>query len=76
MTPEQSRNLHNWLADAYNVTSKRIAYVAVVEIADGKYRRRPYLTLAAAQAAVDRAEARGVQARVTLCELRPIGGVS
>lgn len=73
LTPAESRILHNWIADANGVPARRIAYVAVVEIADGKYRRRPYLTLAGAQAAVERAEARGVTARVTLCELRPIG---
>ena len=66
--------LHRWLADASNVPAERLAYVAVVEIAEGKYRRRPYLTLAAAQRAVERAEARGVTATVTLCELVPVRG--
>lgn len=74
MTPEQSRILHNWIADANHVPADRLAYVAVVEVAEGKYRRRPYLTLAAAQNAVERAEARGVAASVTLCELVPVVG--
>lgn len=74
LTPEQSRILHNWIADANSKPAERLAYVAVVEIAEGKYRRRPYLTLAAAQRAVDRAEARGVTASVTLCELVPVRG--
>jgi hypothetical protein len=56
------------------VSADRLAYVAIVEIADAKYRRRPYLTLAAAQAAVERAEARGVRAKVGLFEIVPLGG--
>lgn len=74
MTPEQSRILHNWIADVNCVPAERLAYVAVVEVAEGKYRRRTYLTLAAAQRAVERAEARGVAASVTLCELVPVVG--
>lgn len=73
LTPEQSRILHNWIADANHVRADRLAYVAVVEIAEGKYRSRTYLTLAAAQNAVERAETRGIDARVYLAELRPVG---
>ncbi|MGI8445961.1 MAG: hypothetical protein ACR2MP_02000 [Streptosporangiaceae bacterium] len=76
MTPEQSRILHNWIADANHVPAERLAYVALVEVADGKYRRRTYLTLAAAQRAMERAESRGVAASVTLCELVPVRGDS
>jgi hypothetical protein len=74
LTAEQSQLVHLYLANAYSLPPSRLAYVAVVEIAEGKYRRRPYLSLAAAQAAVERAEKRGVAARLALCELRPLGG--
>lgn len=73
LTRDQSQVLHNWIADANGVVPERLAYVAVVEIAEGKYRRRTYLTLAAAQRAIERAEGRGVEARVYLAELRPVG---
>lgn len=73
LTSEQSQVIHNWLADSYGVANERLAFVAIVEIADGKYRRRPYLTLAGAQAATERAEARGSAAKVGLFELRPLG---
>lgn len=72
MTPEQARI--NWIADVNGLAAHRIAFVAVVEVAEGKYRRRPYLTLAGAQNAVERAEARGVDARIMLCELVPVVG--
>ncbi|WP_425308747.1 hypothetical protein AADG42_08300 [Ammonicoccus fulvus] len=47
-------------------------FVAVVEVADGRYHRRVFLTLKAAEAAVRKARARGQSARIVLAELRPL----
>lgn len=52
---------------------KRYAYVALVSVPSGRHPRRSYLTLSAAQAAVERAEARGQRAYVQLYELRAVG---
>lgn len=41
-------------------------------VAARRYRRRVFLTLAAAEKAVRNAQARGVNAHVVLCELRPV----
>lgn len=43
---------------------------------DGHHRRRPYLSLAAAQRAAERAVAAGHNAVVVLCELVPVSAVS
>ncbi len=74
LTPEQAHIWHLWLADAYGVEGDRLAYVALVETPSGKYRRRVFLSLASALAAVERADARHQDARVILAELRALGG--
>jgi hypothetical protein len=48
------------------------AYVAVMVDRFGTPRRRPYLNLHHASAAVQRARAQGRQAWIVLCELRPV----
>lgn len=50
------------------------AFVALVETPAGKYRRRVFLTLAAAEKAVQRAHDAGHSATVVLCQLTPVGG--
>jgi len=47
-------------------------FVAVVETPSGTYRRRVFLTLNAAERAVDNARARGCGARIVLAELKPL----
>lgn len=74
LTQEQADICEGWLADAAQVDRELLAYVAVVATPAGSYRRRTFLTLAAALAAVEKAHARGVDASVCLCELRRIGG--
>jgi hypothetical protein len=51
-----------------------IGFLAIVSTSEGRTRRRAYLSLAAAHAAVCRAHERGATASVELVELRPIGG--
>ncbi len=41
-------------------------------VAARRYRRRVFLTLGAAQRAARNAQARGVNAHVVICELRPV----
>ena len=48
------------------------AYVTVMVDRFGTPRRRPYLNLHHASAAVQRARAQGRQAWIVLCELRPV----
>lgn len=48
------------------------AFVLVVHVTGGRYRRRCFLTAASAQRAADRALARGENATVYLAELRPL----
>jgi hypothetical protein len=48
------------------------AYIAVMVDLFGIPRRRPYLNLHHASAAVQRARAQGRQAWLILCELRPV----
>ena len=48
------------------------ALAVLVEDKTGRYRRRLYLSLRAAERAVERANARGADARVILCRLSPI----
>lgn len=50
------------------------AYVAVVQTAHGKHRRRVFLTLSSASRAVDRAIEAGHAAEVVLCRLVPVTG--
>ena len=51
-------------------------YVVVVEDERGHARRRTYLSLSAAQHAVERAQDRGHEAQVVLCQLQPVGVVA
>lgn len=74
VTREKSRILQRWIADANGLEPARLALVAVVETAGGQYRRRVFLSLDAAHRALERAAARGLEARVLLCELRPVDG--
>lgn len=48
------------------------AFVVVVKVAGGKYRRRTFLTVASAQRAADNARALGHTATIYLSELRPL----
>jgi hypothetical protein len=48
------------------------AYIAVMVDRFGTPRRRPYLNLHHASAAVQRARTQGRQAWIVLCELRPV----
>jgi hypothetical protein len=54
----------------------RGALVVVVEMDSGKWRRRCFLTVKAAEQAVARAEAKGYAATVVLCRLEPTAGWS
>jgi hypothetical protein len=49
--------------------------VVLVYTPNGVVRRRVFLTVAAAQRAADRAEARGDRVRVELCKLVPVSEV-
>jgi hypothetical protein len=48
------------------------AFVVVVRITGGRYRRRCFLTVAAAERAARNAQAAGHDATVFLCEIRPL----
>lgn len=48
------------------------AFVVVVKVTGGKYRRRTFLTVASAQRAADNARALGHTATIYLSELRPL----
>jgi hypothetical protein len=52
------------------------AFVVLVTITGERCRRRPYMTVAAAQRAVERAVDRGETAVVVLAELRPLHRVT
>lgn len=49
-------------------------FVVLVEDPNGNYRRRPFLTLHSAHKAVERARARGADAKVVLVRLVPVEG--
>lgn len=51
-------------------------YALAVETGNGRYRRRLFLTLAAAQNAVNRARERGQYAEVVLVRVVPVGVVA
>lgn len=70
--------LTRWLASAVDADPQTIAFAVKVEIftpepteipAAPRYRRRVFLSLSAAEAAVARAEARGLKTKVTLCRV-------
>lgn len=48
------------------------AFVVVVQVSAGEYRRRCYFTVSAAQGAAQKAVERGESATVFLCELKPL----
>lgn len=48
------------------------AHVVVVDLPRDRHRRRVYLTLGAAERAVQRAHAAGHDARIVLCRLVPV----
>ena len=50
--------------------------VVVVRTPAGRYRRRVFLTLAAAERARDRAQDAGHDAEIVLCRLTPMGVIS
>ena len=52
------------------------AFVVVVQVGEDRLRRRIFLSLAAAQHAVERAQDRGHEAQVVLCQLQPVGVVA
>jgi hypothetical protein len=72
LTREQISLIHNWIADANGVPADRLGFIALVETPNGNYRRRAYLSLQSAHEAMDRAEKRGLDSRIVLCELRPV----
>lgn len=51
-------------------------YALAVETGNGRYRRRLFLTLAAAENAVDRARQRGQYAEIILVRVVPVGVVA
>jgi hypothetical protein len=48
------------------------AFVVLVFTPDGKYRRRVFLSLHSATAAVQRARAKGQPVRMVLCQIEPV----
>jgi hypothetical protein len=72
LTREQFALIHNWIADANGVDADRLGFVALVETPNGTYRRRAYLSLESAHRAMERADKRGLDSRIVLCELRPV----
>jgi hypothetical protein len=73
LTLEQAHIVHGWLAASCDLPRERLGFIAVVAAPSGRYRRRSYLTLAAAQHAVERAEARGIEAGMIMFEMyRPV----
>jgi hypothetical protein len=73
LTLEQAHVVHGWLAASCGLPRELLGFIAVVAAPSGRYRRRPYLTLAGALHALERAEARGVQAGMIMFEmLRPV----
>ena len=48
------------------------AFVVVLKVTGGKYRRRCFLSVAAAQNAAQKATDRGEAATVMLCQLKPL----
>jgi len=72
LTLEQAHVVHGWLAASCGLPRERLGFIAVVATPSGRYRRRSYLTLAAAQHAVERAEARGVHAGLSMFEMRSV----
>ncbi len=51
-------------------------YAVLVNSGDGRYRRRVFLTLAAAERAVERAQDRDQTAHLVLCRLIPTGVIA
>lgn len=47
------------------------AFIVIAQVAAGRYHRRPYFTLRAAENAVRNANARGQSARIVLAQLKP-----
>lgn len=67
--------IHQMMAAQLGLEWRRIAFMAIVASKSGTGSiRRPYLSLHGAVRAVERARERGVDARIQLVELRPIGG--
>lgn len=61
-------------ADTDDLTYQGRALAVLVEDKNGKYRRRLYLSLRSAERAVQRAQARGRDARAILVRLEPVEG--
>jgi hypothetical protein len=55
-----------------DVESACKAFVVLLYTPDGKYRRRVFLSLHSATAAVQRAKAKGQPVRMVLCRLEPV----
>lgn len=72
--PDALFELHQRIADACGLSWQSVGFLAVVTVAEGRTRRQPYLSLAAAHKAVQRAHNRGAAASVQIVELRPILG--
>lgn len=65
----------NGLPDETAVTGPVVAVAVWVKMKDDRERRCLFLSVAAAQRAVERAAARGVSARVRVCALVPLDGL-
>lgn len=64
------------VSELFHITERvRGALVLVVELPEGRHRRRIYLTAAAAERAMQRAQERGQMASIVLAELRPVAVV-
>lgn len=62
--------------EAAGAVDERYALIVVVKTQDARHKRRVYLSITSAQAAVDRALKRGQDARIVLVKLVPTGVVA
>ena len=67
---------HDYTRHQAEALSAVTGYALAVETGAGRYRRRLFLTLAAAENAVARARARGQYAEVVLVRVVPVGVVA
>lgn len=67
---------HDYTRHQADALSAVTGYALAVETGAGRYRRRLFLTLAAAENAVARARARGQYAEVVLVRVVPVGVVA
>ncbi len=68
-TPTSVASSDEWQSYAKQIDG---AFVVIVKITAGTYKRRCYFTVEAAQDAVKRANARGENATIFMAELKPL----